>query len=101
MAGELTLPEMGGLLQEMDLLVANDSGPVHVAAAVGTPALVVFGPTDPRRTGPYGDKHRVLSASVPCRPCFSRTCRRPGIPCLAGVTPEAVAKAAGEMLSPN
>jgi heptosyltransferase I len=99
LAGTLDFPSTGGWIQSMDLLIANDSGPVHMAAAVGTPVLAVFGPTDPARTGPYGPGHRVLTAALPCRPCYSRTCRRPGIPCLEGVTPERVRNAALEMLS--
>ena len=98
-AGVCTLVDMGGLLKEMDLLIANDSGPVHMAVAVGTPVLVIFGPTDPARTGPYGNRHRIIKTSLPCQPCFSRACRRPGIPCLSGVTPENVGKLALEMLA--
>jgi heptosyltransferase-1 len=99
LAGQLALPRTGGLLGEMDLLIANDSGPVHMAAAVGTPTLVVFGPTEPLRTGPYGVGHRVLSAELPCRPCYSRVCRRGDLACLSLVTPEQVAQAADEMLA--
>lgn len=98
MAGKTTLAETGGILKEMDLLIANDSGPVHMAAAVGTPALVIFGPTDPARTGPFGDGHRIAGTSLPCQPCFSRTCGQEGIPCLSGVTPERVVETALEML---
>jgi ADP-heptose:LPS heptosyltransferase len=98
-AGSATLVETGGLLKEMDLLIANDSGPVHMAAAVGVPALVIFGPTDPARTGPYGDRHRIARVSLPCQPCFSRVGRHEVIPCLAGVTPEKVGEMAVEMLS--
>jgi lipopolysaccharide heptosyltransferase I len=101
MAGKLSLAESGGLLAQMDLLLSNDSGPVHMAVATGTPALVVFGPTDPKRTGPYGPKHRVVTAlSQPCAPCFSRVCRREGTPCLQGVTPEHVCEIAMGMLPP-
>lgn len=98
MAGNLSIPGSGGLLKEMDLLIANDSGPAHMAAAIGTPTLMVFGATDPTRTGPYGDRHRVVSAKLPCQPCLSRSCRRDGISCLSGVTPEHVAEMAIEML---
>ncbi|MFC1497976.1 glycosyltransferase family 9 protein [Verrucomicrobiota bacterium] len=98
MAGKTSLVEMGSLLKEMDLLIANDSGPVHMAAAVGTSALVIFGPTDPVRTGPYGKAHRIARASLSCQPCFSRTCRKGDIPCLTGITPEEVADMAVEML---
>ena len=99
LAGRCSLVETGSLLKEMDLLIANDSGPVHMAAAVGTPALVIFGPTDPARTGPYGARHRVVRTTLDCQPCFSRTCRMDGIPCLAGITPEKVAGIASEMLN--
>ena len=58
--GRTSLLEMGGLLREMDLLVTVDSGPMHVAAAVGTPVVAVFGPTHPVRTGPFGDAHIVV-----------------------------------------
>lgn len=98
-AGRKSLVETGSLLAAMDLVIANDSGPGHMAAALGVPTLMIFGPTDAVRTGPYGELHRVASARLPCRPCFSRTCRRPGIPCLAGVTPESVGEAALEMLA--
>ena len=99
MAGKSSIIETGGILKEVDLLIANDSGPVHMAAAVGTPALVIFGPTDAVRTGPYGSQHRVASTSLECQPCFSRTCRLEGIPCLSGVTPERVGEMAIEMLA--
>ena len=99
MSGKTSFVEMGSLLAEMDLLIANDSGPLHMAAAIGTPTLGIFGPTDPRRIGPYGHGHRVVQASLPCRPCFSRSCRRPGVPCLAGITPERVGETALDMMS--
>jgi len=100
-AGGLTLVETGGLIQAMDLVIANDSGPVHMAVAVGTPTLALFGPTDPARTGPYGPGHRVLQSHVPCQPCFSRNCRLKGsgVPCLAQLPPDTVAQAALEMLA--
>jgi heptosyltransferase-1 len=98
MAGKSSFVEMGGILKQMDLLISNDSGPVHVAAAAGTPTLVVFGPTDSNRTGPYGDGHKVVTAGLDCQPCFSRSCRNEGIACLEGVTPEHVGELALEML---
>jgi len=59
-AGETGLVELCGYLQAMDLVVSVDSGPMHAAAAGGVPVLAVFGATDPRRTGPYGPRHRVV-----------------------------------------
>jgi len=64
LAGETSIPELGGVLQAVDLLVAVDSGPVHIAAALGTPVLGLYGITDPVRTGPYGPQHRTISAEV-------------------------------------
>jgi len=98
MAGKLELADMPGFMKAIDLLISNDSGPVHVAAAVGTPVVVIFGPTDPIRTGPYGKNNRIIKASTSCSPCFSRTCRRGNVECLKGITPEKVVEAAIELL---
>ncbi len=87
--GSLTLPESAALLHRMDCLVSNDSGPMHIAVAVGTPCVVLFGPTLPDRTGPYGTGHRVVRSDL-CPPCRSRRCRRGDSVCLVGVTPERV-----------
>ncbi|NCC49745.1 MAG: lipopolysaccharide heptosyltransferase family protein [Spartobacteria bacterium] len=74
-SGKTSLVELGSLLQEMDLLITVDSGPMHMAAACGTPVLALFGPTDPVRTGPYGNRNRIIQADpTPCRPCRNRTC---------------------------
>jgi lipopolysaccharide heptosyltransferase I len=62
-AGKTTLIELGSLLQEMDLLITVDSGPMHMAAAIGTPTLALFGPTSPLRTGPYGKRHEVIEST--------------------------------------
>lgn len=98
LAGTTGLPQLGGWLRAMDLVIANDSGPMHMAAAAGTPVLAVFGPTDPLRTGPYGPGHRVLKGALKCQPCFSGTCRFRDGACLHAVTPDMAAQAAAEML---
>lgn len=91
LAGASTVGLLPALLAKASLLVTNDSGPMHVAAAVGTPVVALFGPTSEVRTGPYGAGHRVLTAPVPCRPCFSRTCGNAiTLECLHRVTPEQV-----------
>jgi len=61
-AGKTTLLELGDLLKEMSLLITVDSGPMHMAAAIGTPTLALFGPTTPLRTGPYGKQHCVIES---------------------------------------
>lgn len=60
LCGKTTMLELGGAVRALDLLITVDSGPMHVAAAVGTPTVAVFGPTNPVKTGPYGPLHRVV-----------------------------------------
>ncbi|MDA0322978.1 MAG: glycosyltransferase family 9 protein [Verrucomicrobia bacterium] len=62
MAGRTSLVELASLLGDLDVLISNDSGPMHIASAVGTPVVGLFTGTDPCCYGPYGDRHRVLSA---------------------------------------
>jgi lipopolysaccharide heptosyltransferase I len=74
LVGRLTLPELAAVLREADLMISVDSGPLHIAAAVGTPVVALFGPTDPRRTGPLGPR-KVLRRDLPCSPCLQRRCQ--------------------------
>lgn len=76
--GTTSLVELGSLLQEMDLVITVDSGPMHMAAALGRPVVALFGPTDPHRTGPYSETHRIIQRTdLDCVPCHSRRCQRP------------------------
>jgi lipopolysaccharide heptosyltransferase I len=97
-----TLREMVALVSEARAMVTNDSGPMHVAATIGTPVVAIFGPTSAERTGPYGPGHRVLTAGAPCRPCFRRKCLYSSGPealaCLTGVAAEEVARHLLEIL---
>lgn len=97
LCGEHSLGQSCSLLARMDLLVSNDSGPMHMAAAVGTRCVVVFGPTLPGRTGPYGAGHRVLRLGN-CPPCRSRTCGRGDAACLSALTPDRVFQEVREAL---
>jgi lipopolysaccharide heptosyltransferase I len=72
--GRLSLKQLAVVLREVDLAVTVDSGPMHIAAAVGTPVVALFGPTDPRRTGPLGSG-KVLRRQLDCSPCLQRRCR--------------------------
>jgi len=77
--GATDLVGLAALLAMCDLLVTNDSGPMHVAGAVGTPTLTLWGPSDPAEVGPPGSPHvRVDGGALPCRPCFRNTCPRTG-----------------------
>ncbi len=97
LTGQTSLGLLPALLKSAVLLVTNDSGPMHVAAAVGTPVVAMFGPTSPLRTGPYGPGHAVLTHRVVCSPCFSRVCRnRVHLECLAGITSHQVLAAVRE-----
>lgn len=85
-AGATTVLGLAALLARCDLLVSNDTGPLHLAAAVGTPVLALFGATDPAVCGPRGaGPVRVLYDRVPCAPCYLETCPVPGHPCLDGI----------------
>jgi lipopolysaccharide heptosyltransferase I len=99
LAGRTDLVQMGSWMGGMDVVVANDSGPIHMAAALGIPVVTMFGPTDPRRTGPYGSMHRVLTSDLPCRPCLSKDCRLGRPECLARIGPAAVCSAVQQILA--
>lgn len=91
-AGKTNLRQLGALLKKCNLLVSADTGPMHIAAGVGTPVVALFGPTDPRRTGPIGENHVVLTRDLPCRPCFQQpTCER--YECLTEMRPQDVFEA--------
>jgi lipopolysaccharide heptosyltransferase I len=98
LAGKMSLSETGAALEKMDLLITNDSGPMHMAAASGVPCLALFGPTDAGRTGPYGDIHKVMMEEIDCRPCYSRACKLDEQTCLRDISPESVCKEALAML---
>ena len=82
-AGMTTLPALAATLAQVDALVTNDTGPMHLAAAVGTPILALFGSTDPAVCGPRGvGRAKVLYQKVDCAPCYLKECPVPGHPCL-------------------
>jgi len=74
LAGMLNLRELSYLYSRVNAVISVDTGPMHIAVMSGAKVLALFGPTDPKRTGPYGDKHVVLRAELPCSPCFKREC---------------------------
>ena len=82
LVGKTNLLELGALLELCTLCLTCDSGPMHIAAAVGTPCVALFGPTDPLRHQPYGEGHTLIERPVPCRPCYKRTCMYNDIPYL-------------------
>jgi len=97
LAGRTSLGTLMGLIKECSLLVTNDSGPMHIAAALGKPLVTIFGPTNPIRTGPYDRPDSVVRVDIPCSPCYSRHCSHTS--CLRWLTIEPVLEAAAEQLS--
>jgi predicted lipopolysaccharide heptosyltransferase III len=76
LAGETGLRELAGIIENASLFICNDSGPMHIAASVGTPTVALFGPSKSVETGPYGDMHRVVEKDFPCRAvCDESSCR--------------------------
>ncbi len=69
-AGKTTIKQVAALIERCDLLVCNDSGLMHVAVAVDTPVVAIYGPTDFNRTAPLGKQHTVIRHAMPCSPCF-------------------------------
>jgi len=96
LGGKTTLRELAYLYQLASLLITTDSGPMHIAAAVGTPVIALFGPTDPLRTGPYGKGHGVMRKELPCSPCFLKKCDSKK--CMRDITVEEVFQAVKEKL---
>ncbi|MGZ3636172.1 MAG: glycosyltransferase family 9 protein [Syntrophales bacterium] len=74
LGGKTTLRDLAYLYRRSSLLVTTDSGPMHLAAAMGTPVIALFGPTDPSRTGPYGKGHVVIRGGLSCSPCLLKKC---------------------------
>ena len=91
---DLDLGGLAAVLAHLDLLVTIDSGPMHLAAALGVRCVALFGPTDPRRTAPAGDGHVVLDRHLWCSPCFRRHCPLLHHRCLRDIGVDAVAAAA-------
>ncbi len=98
--GKTSLKGLAALLGKARLMVTNDSGPMHVAAAMRTKVLAIFGPTVARRTGPYGRGHRVITSGAACSPCLMRECpdKKHYMMCMKDITVESVFRAAEEML---
>ena len=92
------LDELVAIIAIAPLLIANNTGPVHIAAAVGTPVVDLYALTNPQHT-PWGVPHRVLSHDVPCKYCYKSICPEGHHNCLRLITPDSVVRAACELLN--
>jgi heptosyltransferase I len=91
LTGKTSLLEMVEWVRLGVLMITNDTGPMHVAAALNKPVVSIFGPTEPRRTGPYRQVEHALRTVLPCVPCMEPVCRiEKPIECLRAITPERV-----------
>jgi lipopolysaccharide heptosyltransferase I len=91
LTGKISLPEMIEWIRLGELMISNDTGPMHVAAALGKPVIGIFGPTEPRRTGPYGQLQNVIRIDLPCAPCLKSRCHysKP-MECMRAISPDMV-----------
>ncbi len=101
--GSLDLPALAALLARLDLFITGDTGPMHLAAAVGAPIVALFGPSNPKRYGPIAAHQRVVRIDLPCSPCGRvrlppERCRGHVPDCLDGISVETVVSAALDLL---
>lgn len=96
LAGQTTLKELCSVLSGAAVVVGGDTGPLHIAAAVGVAAVALYGPTDPQRSAPYGAKITILQSKVPCAPCHRQACE--DVRCMASISPETVYQACLDIL---
>lgn len=107
LAGKTSLRELSNLIAECDVLVSNDSGPMHISYAVGAPLVALFGSTSPELTGPpdgsfegaeFGYKFRIIRSDIDCSPCFERTCKHKHLKCMDRIDAEDVLQSIKELL---
>ena len=97
MTGKSTLPELFGLIGSADAVLCNDSGPMHIAALLKRPVFSFFGPTDPRKTGPWHQEDRVFGCAAACAPCMNKVCPNSETLCHK-INPEVVSSAILEQI---
>lgn len=91
MAGKTDIKELILIIRNAEYVICNDSGPMHIAAALNIPVIAIFGPTNPLRTGPYGSNHVIIRRDIDCAPCYKKTCK--DIKCMEDISVETVYKA--------
>ncbi len=96
LAGSTGLKELAYLYSGCSVLICTDTGPMHIAAAMGCRVVALFGPTAPLRTGPYGNGHIIIRSGIDCSPCFKKECR--DVKCMGDITVNAVFDAARSII---
>ncbi len=99
LCGRTTLLQLGAILKKCAILISGDTGPLHLATAVGTKVIALFGAADPARTGPVGVTHTIIKAKdLACVPCRSRNCRTRDAACMEVISIEDVVEAVNDLL---
>lgn len=98
--GKTSLLELAHILRQAKAVVGGDTGPVHLAAGLKVPTVMLMGPTDANRNGPYGQPDNAIEADRPCKYCWHRACPK-GIDCLAVIHPEQVESKIKSLLAPQ
>ncbi len=98
MSGKTSLRELAAFIAECDAFITNDSGPMHMASALGVPIAAIFGSTNKGTTGPFGAGHRIISSDADCSPCMERECPEKHLKCMTEITADDVYNAVTEIL---
>jgi 3-deoxy-D-manno-octulosonic-acid transferase/heptosyltransferase-1 len=88
LAAQTSLKQLAYLYTKCRLVISTDTGPMHIATAMGCPVVALFGPTAPWRTGPYGQNHRIVREDLECSPCFKKRCNHTS--CMKNITTDKV-----------
>lgn len=99
LAGETTLESLPSIINKCSYMVTGDTGPMHIAVAVGTPVVALFGATDPRRTGPYGTRNIVIDKHIACSPCFRNPTCNGRVDCMQAILPQDVMTSIMEVIN--
>jgi heptosyltransferase-1 len=100
LCGKTRIEELQWLLKKCTVFVSNDTGAMHIAAAVGTPVVALFGPTSPESFGPLGDQHRTLQGRAPCSPCYPRpSCNLESCLAMESISAQQVIKSLNSILA--
>lgn len=104
LAGQVTLPELAGVMAAADLVISGDSGPLHLATQLGRPVVGIYGPSDPALSGPFSGQYDVVRLDLPCSPCYNATapaiCPLGHHRCMRDLAPAGVIAAAERRLAP-
>ena len=101
LCGKTSIGELAYLISRCNLLVSNDSAPMHIAWAMDIPAVAIFGPTDHKKYAPHGEKYRVIRKELPCSPCEESMCPKNTRDCMVKITNQEVLDACRQLLKKN